>query len=78
MQNAKTTPETSASALIVSIVIATHNRSQDVLENLDALLPQCVGQPVEVIVIDSASVPAHAEVLEMLRARAELNFIRLD
>jgi glycosyltransferase involved in cell wall biosynthesis len=79
MQEAKDAPKISAGAPpVISIVIATHNRSHDVLENVDALLPQCVGQPVEVIVIDSASAPAHAEVLETLKAREGLNFIRLD
>lgn len=78
MQDAKEAPQTGTGAPVMSIVIATHNRSQDVLENVDALLPQCVGQPVEVIVIDSASAPAHAEVLESLKARGGLSLIRLD
>lgn len=76
MQDAKAAPKTGAP--VISIVIATHNRSLDVLENVGALLPQCVGQPVEVIVIDSASAPAHAEVLASLRAREGLSFVRLD
>jgi glycosyltransferase involved in cell wall biosynthesis len=78
MQDAKDAPKISPGAPVISIVIATHNRSRDVLENVDALLPQCVGQPVEVIVIDSASAPAHAEVMENLKAREGLSFIRLD
>ncbi|RTM06354.1 MAG: glycosyltransferase family 2 protein [Hyphomicrobiales bacterium] len=78
MQDAKDAPKISPGAPVISIVIATHNRSHDVLENVDALLPQCVGQPVEVIVIDSASAPVHARVLETLKAREGLSFIRLD
>nr|WP_180882984.1 glycosyltransferase family 2 protein [Mesorhizobium loti] len=78
MQDAKTAPKISADAPVISIVIATHNRSHDVLENVDALLPQCVDQPVEVIVVDSASAPAHSKVLENLRAREGLSLIRLD
>ncbi|MBZ9684688.1 glycosyltransferase [Mesorhizobium sp. B2-5-9] len=76
--DANDAPNISAGAPVISIVIATHNRSHDVLENVNALLPQCVGQPVEVIVIDSASAPAHAEVLEDLRGRDGLSLIRLD
>jgi len=78
MQDAKDAPKIGPCAPVISVVIATHNRSHDVLENVEALLPQCVGQPVEVIVIDSASAPAHAEVLENLKAREGLSFIRLD
>ncbi|MCJ2179797.1 glycosyltransferase family 2 protein [Novosphingobium album (ex Hu et al. 2023)] len=78
MQDAKAASETSVAAPVISIVIATHNRSRDVQENVDALLPQCVGQPVEVIVVDSASAPAHAEVLKDLQTRDGLSFIRLD
>lgn len=79
MQDVQNTPKPGADVpIIISIVIATHNRSHDVLENVDALLPQCVGRPVEVIVIDSASAPAHAAVLETLKAREGLRFIRLD
>ncbi|ESX09405.1 hypothetical protein X760_20595 [Mesorhizobium sp. LSHC422A00] len=78
MHDAKDAPKISTGAPAISIVIATHNRSHDVLENVDALLPQCVGQAVEVIVIDSASAPAHADVLETLKARPGLSFIRLD
>jgi GT2 family glycosyltransferase len=82
MQDAHEAPKIGAGApvisIVISVVIATHNRSHDVLENVDALLPQCVDQPVEVIVVDSASAPAHAEVLENLKAREGLSFIRLD
>ncbi|WP_395383726.1 glycosyltransferase family 2 protein [Mesorhizobium sp. UC22_110] len=78
MQDARFVLKTNSDAPVISVVIATHNRSRDVLENVDALLPQCAGQPVEVIVIDSASVPAHAAVLETLSARGGLGFIRLD
>ncbi len=73
MQDAQDTTKVGADAPIISVVIATHNRSHDVLENVDALLPQCVGRPVEVIVIDSASAPTHAAVLETLKAREGLS-----
>ncbi|MBZ9991663.1 glycosyltransferase [Mesorhizobium sp. BH1-1-5] len=78
MQDAKNAPKIGPGAPVISIVIATHNRSHDVLENVDALLPQCVGEPVEVIVIDSASAPTHAEVLRNLKGHEGLSLIRLD
>lgn len=63
---------------VISIVIATHNRGLDVTENVDALLPQCVGKPVEVFVVDSASSPTEARILEALKDRDGLTFIRLE
>lgn len=78
IEEAKTAPGIGVVAPVISIVIATHNRSHDVLDNVNALLPQCAGQPVEVIVVDSASAPAHAAVLETLKRREGLTFIRLD
>ncbi|HEV2501702.1 MAG TPA: glycosyltransferase family 2 protein [Mesorhizobium sp.] len=78
MRSAKATSKINAGTPFISIVVATHNRSHDVLENVDALLPQCIGMPVEVIVIDSASAPAHAEVLETLKSCEGLSFIRLE
>lgn len=63
---------------LVSVIIATRNRGADVLENLEALMPQCVGKPMEVFVVDSASSAKEAAILGTLRAREDLSFIRLD
>lgn len=67
-----------AMAPLVSVIIATRNRGADVLENLQALMPQCVGKSVEVFVVDSASSPEEAAILGSLKARDDLTFIRLD
>lgn len=62
----------------LSVIIPTHNRSADLFENLDALLPQCRDRPVEVIVVDSASNPEHAAKLGVLLQRDDVRLIRLD
>ncbi len=63
----------------LSIVICTHNRP-DTLEQLLAILaPQITGQPVEIIVVDSASQPAAAaRVRELTGNRTGVRLVRLD
>ena len=45
---------------ILSIVICSHNRANDVLECVDALLPQLATARVDLLVVDSMSDPDHA------------------
>jgi glycosyltransferase involved in cell wall biosynthesis len=49
----------------VSVVICSHIRSADVLECLDALIPQ-IGPEAEVILVDSASDPKNEAELAKL------------
>ncbi len=62
----------------LSIIIPTHNRAGDLLENLASLLPQCQGEPIEVIVVDSASCPVEAQALRDLAKDGAFQLIRLD
>lgn len=79
MSPSRTSPATASDrAVALSVVICTHDRAGDVLENLDALMPQCAGRAVEVFVVDSASSPEHAQLLAGLEARPDLTLIRLD
>jgi glycosyltransferase involved in cell wall biosynthesis len=63
---------------ILSIIIPTHNRSGDLLENLAALVPQCQGKPVEIIVVDSASNPQEAQALRDAAKDGTFQLIRMD
>jgi glycosyltransferase involved in cell wall biosynthesis len=63
---------------VLSIIIPTHNRSADVLENLAALLPQCQDQPVEVIVVDSASKPEEAAILRDAAKDGSFQLLRME
>jgi glycosyltransferase involved in cell wall biosynthesis len=63
---------------MLSIIIPTHNRSADVLENLAALVPQCRDQPIEIIVVDSASKPAEAAFLREAAKDGGFKLIRMD
>ncbi len=63
---------------MLSIIIPTHNRSADVLENLAALVPQCRDEPIEIIVVDSASNPAEAAILRDAAKDGEFKLIRMD
>jgi glycosyltransferase involved in cell wall biosynthesis len=64
--------------ITLSIIIPTHNRISDILENVSCLLPQCVGKPVEVILVDSASDPAEASRLQAGIAGGDVQLVRLD
>jgi glycosyltransferase involved in cell wall biosynthesis len=64
--------------IAMSIIIPTHNRSGDLLENLAALLPQCQGKPIEIIVVDSASRPDEAALLRDAARDGSFQLIRLD
>jgi glycosyltransferase involved in cell wall biosynthesis len=63
---------------VLSIIIPTHNRSADVLENLAALLPQCQEQPVEVIVVDSASKTEEAAILRDAAKDGSFQLLRME
>jgi glycosyltransferase involved in cell wall biosynthesis len=63
---------------ILSIIIPTHNRSEDMLENLASLVPQCQGKPIEIIVVDSASRAEEAAVLREAAGDGSFQLIRLD
>lgn len=56
--------------IALSIIIPTHNRADDLAENLSVLAPQCHGQPVEIIVVDSASDPDQAAAIAALQNTA--------
>lgn len=64
--------------IALSIIIPTHNRASDLIENLTALLPQCRGRPVEIVVVDSASNAEYEAALEPVRRMGPVSFIRLD
>jgi glycosyltransferase involved in cell wall biosynthesis len=64
--------------IILSIIIPTHNRASDLRENLAALLPQCRGRPIEIIVVDSASRPDEAQALKAAAKDGAFQLIRLD
>ncbi|TCZ57273.1 glycosyltransferase family 2 protein [Roseicella aquatilis] len=49
---------------LLSVVICTHNRPDDVLTCIKALLPQLAGTESSLVVVDSASSHAEREVLE--------------
>lgn len=66
------------SAVKVSIVIPTHNRADDVVENIDALLPQISGLPFEIIVVDSASSSDTTRRLEGLCTHPQTHLYRSD
>jgi glucosyl-dolichyl phosphate glucuronosyltransferase len=62
----------------VSVVICSHNRSADVSECLDALIPQ-IGPEVEVILVDSASDPKNeAELAKLATLYPAVNLTRVD
>src|SRR5215475_11711052 len=64
---------------ILSIIICSHNRASDVLECVDALLPQLAARPVELLVVDSMSNPDHADALRKgISQRAAARLLRLD
>lgn len=64
--------------IVLSIIIPTHNRADDLREHLATLLPQCEDKPVEIIVVDSASNPDHAAAIQALPQLHLVQFIRLD
>jgi glycosyltransferase involved in cell wall biosynthesis len=62
----------------VSIVICSHNRSADVAECVDALIPQ-INSQVELILIDSASDPSdQAEMARLAKLYPALKLTRVD
>jgi GT2 family glycosyltransferase len=64
---------------VLSIVICSHNRAPDVLECVDALLPQLATTNVELLVVDSASDPEQsASLLEGLLRRPPARLLRLE
>ena len=63
----------------ISIVVCTHNRSRQLAELLHALAVQAEGAPVEILVVDSASAPGHAEAVRAkVEACARARLVRLD
>jgi glucosyl-dolichyl phosphate glucuronosyltransferase len=63
---------------LVSVVIRSHNRSADVSECLDALIPQ-IGPEAEVILVDSASDPKmKAEMAKLATLYSAVNLTRVD
>jgi GT2 family glycosyltransferase len=63
---------------LVSIVICSHNRSADVSECLDALIPQ-IGAEAEVILVDSASDPKNeAEMANLATLYPAVTLTRVD
>ncbi len=63
---------------LVSIVICSHNRSVDVSECLEALMPQ-IGAEAEVILVDSASDPKNeAEMAKLAMLYPAVNLTRVD
>jgi len=63
---------------LVSIVICSRNRSADVLECLEALMPQ-IGPQAEVILVDSASDPKNkAEMAKLAILFPAVNLTRVD
>jgi glucosyl-dolichyl phosphate glucuronosyltransferase len=63
---------------LVSIVICSHNRSADVSECLEALMPQ-IGAEAEVILVDSASEPKNqAEMAKLAMLYPAVNLTRVD
>jgi glucosyl-dolichyl phosphate glucuronosyltransferase len=64
---------------VLSIVVCSHNRAPDVLECIDALLPQLAAANVELLVVDSASDPEQAAILrEGLLRRPPAHLLRLE
>jgi glucosyl-dolichyl phosphate glucuronosyltransferase len=62
----------------VSIIICSHNRSVDVSDCLNSLMPQ-IGPEAEVILVDSASDPEnHAELAKLAALFPLLKLIRVD
>ena len=64
--------------IVLSIIIPTHNRSDDLLENVASLVPQCQGKPIEIIVVDSASRPDEAARLRDAAKDGAFQLVRLD
>jgi glycosyltransferase involved in cell wall biosynthesis len=64
--------------IMISIAICTHDRSEDVALCLSALAPQMLGQPDELILVDSCSTPQHAEALKSLSAKYSARLLRLE
>jgi len=63
----------------LSIIVCTHNRPETLEQLLAILRPQIAEQPVEVIVVDSASQPAAAaRVRELIEGQGGMRLIRLD
>lgn len=63
----------------LSIVICTHNRPDTLEQLLTILAPQTTDQPVEIIVVDSASRPdAAGRVGALVEAREGIRLVRLD
>jgi glycosyltransferase involved in cell wall biosynthesis len=69
----------SKNALALSIVVCTHNRPETLEQLLGILRPQIAGQPIEIIVVDSASRPAAAHrVRQLVEGQDNVRLIRLD
>jgi len=66
------------SSAILSIVICTHNRANDATDNVSTLAPQIRNRPVEIIIVDSASNPTEAQVLDRLSDIEGAQLIRLN
>ena len=63
---------------LISIVICSHNRSVDVSECVEALMPQ-IGAEAEVILVDSASDPKNeAEMAKLAMLYPAVNLTRVD
>jgi GT2 family glycosyltransferase len=68
-----------AAGVEVSIVICTHNRSRQLAELVCTLTSQAASAPVEILVVDSASAPDHAEAVSAaVRASPHARSVRLD
>jgi GT2 family glycosyltransferase len=72
------TEDTPVNSTVLSVVICTHNRAKDTIENVSALAPQLRSKPVEIIVVDSASDVTEARALYPLSDFGRTQLIRLD
>lgn len=62
----------------LAIVIPTYNRAAHVSENLRALLPQCAGQSVDIVVVDSGSSQEEARALQEMTAGTQARLVRVE